>query len=76
MNLAKRFEVAASSTSINISSLVINRLYPIIRAKRINTKIGPTDLLSMRESDENLVEIFLTKPYANIVSDENMENKI
>ena len=73
MDLAKRFEEATFGSSFNIGSLVINRLYPIIHAKRINTKYGPTVLLSIRDSDEKLVEIFLPKRYANVVSDEDIE---
>jgi len=52
---------------------VINRLYPFVRAKRINTKCGPTFLLSILECDEKLVQIFLPKRYANVVLDEDME---
>ena len=72
MDLAKRFEEATSSTSFNISSLVMNRLYPIVCAKRINTKFGSTVLLSIRDSNEN-VQIFLPKRYSDIVSDNDME---
>jgi len=73
MELATGFEEATSSTSVNISSLVINRLYPTVDAKRINTKYGPSVLLSIRDSDEKLLQIFLPKRYANVVSDEDME---
>ena len=74
MDLAKKFEDAtasASCTSVNISSLILNRPYPIVRAKRI-TKFGSTVLLSIRDSDEQLVQIFLPKRYASVVSDEDI----
>jgi len=73
MDLAKRFEEATSSISVNISSLVMNKLYPIVRAKRINTKFGTTVLLSIRDSDEKIVQIFLPKRYSYVVSDDDME---
>jgi len=44
MELAERFEEAtatADNTSISINSLIMNRPYPIINAKRVNTKYGP-----------------------------------
>jgi len=75
MELAKRYEEATANTantSISIISLVINRLYPIVHAKRVCTKYVPNVLLSLRDSDEKLVQIFLPKRYANVVSDEDM----
>jgi len=74
MDLAKRFEEATTTASVNISSLIQNRPYPIVHAKRINTKYGPTFLLSIRDVDEKLVDIFLSKRYANVVTDEDLEN--
>ena len=74
MDLAKRFEEATTTASVNISSLILNRPYPMVHAKRINTKYGPTVLLSIRDVAENIVYIFLPKPYANVVTDEDLEN--
>ena len=76
MELAKRFEDATATTantSISINSLIMNRPYPIVQAKRVNTMYGPTVLLSLRDSNEKLVQIFLPKRYANVVTDEDME---
>ena len=75
MILAKKFEdasVIASSASVNISSLILNRPYPIVRAKRITTTFESTDLLSIRDFDEHLVQIFLPKRYASVISDEDI----
>jgi len=52
----------------------MNGPYPIIHTKRVSTKYGPTVLLSLRDSDEKLVQIFLLKRHANLVTDEDMEN--
>jgi len=65
MDLAQKFEDATasiSSASGNNSLSVINRLYPIVCAKRITTKFASTVVLSIRDSDEQLVQIFLPKP--------------
>jgi len=75
MEVAKKFEnatVSASSASVTISTLVLNTLYPIVRAKRITTKFGSTVLLSIRDSDEQLVQIFFPKRLASVVSDEDI----
>ena len=75
MDLAKKFEDAtasASCASVNNCSLILNRPYPIVRAKRKTTKFGSTVLLSIRDTDEQLVQIFLPKRYASVVSDEDI----
>jgi len=58
MDLAKRFQEAAATASVNIGSLILNRPYPIVFAKRINTKYGPTFLLSIRDVDKKLLISF------------------
>jgi len=73
MDLAKRFEEATSSTSVNISSLEINKLYPIVRAKNINTKFGPKISLSIRDSEAKIVQLFLPKRYSDVVSEDDIE---
>ena len=75
MDLEKKFEHATASNScvsVNISSLIPNRAYPIVRAKRITTKFWSTVLLSIRDTDEQLVQIFLPKRYASVVCDEDI----
>ena len=67
MDLAKRFQEATSGTSVNISSLEINNLYPIVRAKRINTEFGFTVLLSIRDYEAKIVLIFLPKRHSDVV---------
>jgi len=75
MDLTKKFEDATASAtcaSVNISSLILNRPYPIVRAKRKTTKFGSTVLLSLRDTDEQLVKTFFAKRYASVVSDEDI----
>jgi len=73
MDVAKRFEEATSSTSVNISSLEMNNLYPIVHAIRINTTFGSTVLLSIRDFEANIVQIFPPKRYSDVVSDDDMK---
>ena len=67
MDLAKRFEEATTTASVNISSLILNRPYRNVQAKKKNKKYGPTILLSLRDVDEKIVDIFLPQSYANFV---------
>jgi len=76
MDLAKRFEEATAYTSVSLTSLEPNKLYPIIRAKRMTTKYGPTVLLSLRVSETSIAQVFLPKRYCHVMSDEDMESII
>ena len=79
MDLAKKFEDATASTSsasVNISTLILNRPYPIVRARRITTRFGFKVLLYIRDRDEQLVQIFLPRRYASVVSDEDIAKLI
>jgi len=74
MDLENSFEEATTTASVNISSLILNRPHPTVHAKRINTKYGPSLLLSIRDVEEKIVDIFLPKRYANVLKDEDLEN--
>jgi len=76
MDLAKLFEDATPCTSVNLRSLDINISFPIFRAKRITTKYDPTVLLSIRDSEASMVQIFLSKLYRAVISDDNMDKTI
>jgi len=58
---------------VNISSLEIKKLYPIVSAKRMTTKYRPIILLSIRESEAGIVQIFLPKRYCAVISDDDMD---
>ena len=74
MDLAKSFEEATAYSSVNVTSLDPNKLYAIVRANRISTKYGPTVLLTLCVSESSIVQIFLTKRYSEVMSDEDMDS--
>ena len=49
MELAKKFEETTSCQPVNICSLETDKTYPIVRAKRMTNKFGPTVLLTIRD---------------------------
>ena len=62
MDLPRKFEDAISSQSINISELDTDKYYPIVSAKRITTKFGPTALLNIHDTyTAAALQIFLPK---------------
>jgi len=73
MDLTMRFEEATAFASVNVNTLEPHKLYPIIRAKRIPTKYGPTVVLTLRIAETNIVQVFLPKRYSDVVSDEDID---
>jgi len=73
MDLAKRIEEATAYVTVNISSLSIIKLYPIVNAKRVTTQYGPSVLLGIRESEARIVQLFLPKRYYAVISDDDMD---
>jgi len=51
MDLGKRFEETYAFPAVSVSSLDANTPYPIIRAKRINTKYGLAVVLTLQGPD-------------------------
>ena len=74
MNLGNRFEEATAYSSVNVTSLELNKLCLIVWAKRISTKYGPTVLLTLRVSETSIVQVFLSKRYSEVLSDDDMDS--
>jgi len=73
MDIPKQFKEATAYTSVNLSSLEINKLYPIFRAKGITTKYVPTVLLSIRVPETSIIQVFLPKRYSAVISDDDIQ---
>jgi len=73
MDLTKRFEEATAYASFNVNTLEPHKMYPIIRAKRIPTKYGPTFVRTLRIAETNIVQLFLPKRYSDVVSDSDID---
>jgi len=73
MDLAKKFEKAASCKMININSLGKEKQYAVVRTKRITSKYRPTVLLTVRDSESCVLQIFLPKSYCAVISDDDMD---
>jgi len=69
----KKFEEATWCKTVSIGTLELNHKYPIIRAKRITTKIGSTVLMTIRDSQEDPAQTFLQKRYSDIMSDDDIQ---
>ena len=73
MDIVKNFKEATSCKKRNISSLEKGKLYPTVRAKRITTKYGLTVLLTVRDTESSVFQVFLPKRYSAVISDGDMD---
>ena len=73
MDLAKKFEEATACKTNNINSLEKEKLFPIVRAKRISSEYGPTVLLTVRDSESCVVQIFLPKRFCAVISNNDID---
>jgi hypothetical protein len=61
MDLVQKFEEVMWDKTVSVIDLERNRKYPILRVKRITTKIGPAVVLTIRDSQEDPPQVFLPK---------------
>jgi len=81
MALSQRFSDVTYDI-VHVSSLEVNRKYPIVKAERVRTRYGETILLSIRDllglsvSDltPQLLKVFLPKLYVMVFQDEDISS--
>lgn len=73
MDLIQKFEGATSYKVVSVIFLERNRKYPILRAKRITTRIVPIVFITIRDSLEEPATVLLSKRHSEIVKDSVIE---
>ena len=74
MDLGKRFDEATAYATVSVASLEPHKRYPVIRAKRLSTKYGISVVFTLRNSDSNVVQVFLPKRYNDVVTDADIRS--
>ena len=73
-NICQHFRVVASGPVVQILTLVLDRPYRILYARRTTTQFGPTVLLTL-EAEENInIKIYLPRRYAEGFDDQDIED--
>jgi hypothetical protein len=72
MDLRHKFEEADISDVIQASEMDIGRRYPICNARRVETRYGPSVLLTIDGFRERPVSLFLPKRYSAVFSDDDI----
>ena len=60
---SQKFRDAVLETAVRISSLYIDKRYPVLQAERIETKYGTSVLVTISESTDNVIKVFLQRRY-------------
>ena len=72
MDLTRKFQETTFNNTVRISELEIDRKYPIVEARLIDTKYGSTILLSTKDKGDNTIKVFLPKRYIAVFSEQDM----
>jgi hypothetical protein len=73
MELTQKFQETSSCTTMSVSKLQTDRVYPITFAERIGTRFGPSILMSLRDDPTRIVKVFLPRRYYSSMSDSDIE---
>jgi hypothetical protein len=74
MELSAKFKMTSSCRTVGVSFLKMDIPYPIQRAKKIQTRYGETILLTLKESTQTSVKVFLPKRYGDLFTDDDIKS--
>ena len=70
--LSQTFRYVLLGTVVRISSLDIGERYPILHVERLETKYGTSVRLTIRESTDNIIKVFLSRRYSMVFSEDDI----
>jgi hypothetical protein len=71
MDLRRRIAELESCHYLSVRSLEPDRTYSILRAERMQTKYGPTIVLTLVDSPERLVRVFLPRRFYSVFTEDD-----
>jgi hypothetical protein len=74
MELSAKFKMTPPCRTVRVSVLKLDITYPIERAERIKTRFGETILLTLKESTQTFVKVFLPKRYGDLSTDDDIKS--
>jgi hypothetical protein len=72
MDLSERFNVVTSCTIDRMSELQVDTPYPIVYAQTVDTRYGPTVILTLQYSAAGMVKVFLPRRYGMLFTPADM----
>ena len=74
MSLGQHFYNVASGQEFSIHTLEMDRPYPVLFARRLQSQYGPTVLLTLQAEENINVKIYPPKRYADGFDDQDIED--
>jgi hypothetical protein len=72
MALSPRFKDVVLNNLVRIGDLAMDKPYPVLRAESVDTNYGLSILLTLRESKDLCVKVFLPRRYSLCFSEEDI----
>jgi len=74
MDLSMKFKMTSACHTVKITSLKTDSSYPIERAEKVQTKYGEAVLLTLKESSQVYVKVFLPRRYGAQFSEDDIHS--
>ena len=71
MALSTRY---ASGTIVGLTSLEVDKPYPITHAERVNTDMGATVLVTLQTEGDHYVKYFMPLSFSDLLTDDNIRD--
>jgi hypothetical protein len=74
MDLSAEFRMTSACQTVGITSLKTDISYPIERAEKLQTRYGEAVLLTLKESLQVYVKVFLPRRYGALFSEDDLKS--
>jgi len=69
-----KFKITSSCQAIKMPSLKMNTPYPIERSEKFQTRFGEAVLLTLQESPQTFVKVFLPRRYGTLFTENDLNS--
>jgi len=69
-----KFKMTSACQTIRLTSLKTDSPYPIERAEKVQTRYGEAVLLTLKESSQVYVKVFLPRRYGALFSEDDLKS--
>jgi len=74
MDLSVKFRMTSACQTVRITSLKNDISYPRERAQKLQTRYGEAVLLTLKESSQVYVKVFLPRRYGALFSEDDLKS--